>query len=136
MKNKKKTKSNEIFRLDVESVERWTSEAGWENRKLIKKWANKKRQLVDAEAEVKTAKAKIMGAVQERREGGVKITDKTALAMIDLDEDVIDARFARDNLQVDIDECYQTLLLFRDMWSAVPTLRSHNNMLMKSEMDI
>lgn len=128
-------KVSDLFTLDVDSVERWTSFAGVENRKLIRKWATAKRDLSDAEADLKRRKAEVMEEVQERREAGVKITDKTAGTIIDLDAQVIEMRDVRDNLQITIDEHYQTLLLFRDMWSAVPTLRSHNNMMMRAEMD-
>lgn len=126
--------SKEDYALNVNAIERWQDTAGYKNRKLIKRWANKRRELIEVKNRIKKRKSELAEELQERKNTGEKITDKMVDILIDSDKEMLELKEERDYLEVDIDEDYQVLLLYRDMWNSAPTLRQSLTNLERAEM--
>ena len=126
MKGFKEQKSD--YALSIGTVERWQDDAGWRNRKLIKAWADDKRELALIEEKLKARKSEVSLELQEAKDRGeLKVTDKMMTAMIDADEEVVELRRERDLLTIDVEEKYQVILEYRDMWNASTSIRQNVN---------
>lgn len=133
-KSKWLKEKKELYELNIKSIETWHQDAGLENRKLIRRWASAKTELRDLSRELKEKKLEIAEELQSRKNEGEKITDKFLTVFVDGNEEVQDIRQRRDELEVVVDELYQVMLLFRDMWNASPSIRQEATMLMRHEL--
>lgn len=135
IKRKGFKENKSLYQLNLDTIEAWQQNAGLENRKLIRHWAQKNAELKEVQRELKELKGEIAEQLQEQKEQGVKVTEKFLAAMIDANETVQAVRSKRDELEVTVAELYQVLLLYRDMWNASPTIRQESTMLMRHAMN-
>lgn len=126
MKGFKENKND--YALNMDTIERWQNDAGYLNRKLIKSWADDKRELVLAEENLRVKQSEIALELQEAKDSGeLKVTDKMMSHLIENDKEIQELRREKSLLLVDIEEKYQVILQYRDMWNASNSIRQSVN---------
>lgn len=124
----------EDYALDIRTIEKWQATAGVKNRKVIKYWATKKREMIELKKKVKERKNEVAERLQKEKEDGAKITDKMLQMMIEGDEELLELQTELELLEVDAGEAEKVQLLYRDLWNSAPTLRQAVNNMERAEM--